>query len=161
MRKLLLLLLVVVLAAGCVNEGIKEDKGNAPDTKAPGFAYEDLGGELWSLEELRGNIVVLYFWTAGCSVCVSKIPDLALLQQQLPADVYFLMLNANDSKGKIQSLIGDSNLTVLINSLDSFNDYQIAYVPTTVFIDKEGKIGRAHVGALANEKILAIIENLK
>ena len=162
MRKLLLLLLVVVLAAGCVNEpGIKEKKENVPDTYAPGFAYEDLGGELWSLEALRGNVAVLYFWTASCPVCVRKIPDLALLQEQLPEDVHLLMLNASDSAGKIQNLIGDSNLTVLVNTMDSFNDYEIAYVPTTVFIDKEGKVDQVHVGLLTNEKMLEIIENLR
>lgn len=158
MRKLILLLLVIVLAAGCVNEpGIKD---NVPD-KAPGFAYEDLAGELWTLEELRGNVVVLYFWTGSCPVCVRKIPDLALLQEQLPEDVYFLMLNANDSKERIENLIGDSNLTVLMNTMDSFNDYAIAYVPTMVFIDQGGKVDQVHVGVLDNKKMLAMIENLR
>jgi thiol-disulfide isomerase/thioredoxin len=150
MRKLLLLLLVVVLAAGC-----------AQGSLAPGFAYEDLSGEVWSLEELQGEVVVLYFWTGSCGVCVSKLPDLAVLQEQLPEDVHLLMLNANDSKGRIQNLIGDARLTVLMNAMDSFNDYAIAYVPTTVFIDKEGKVDQVHVGLLANENTLAIIENLR
>ena len=151
MRKSLIFLLVAVIAAGCV----KAPQG------APGFVYEDLGGKSWSLEELRGEVVVLYFWIGNCSVCVRKIPDLALLQEQLPEDVHFLMLNASDSKGKIQNLIGDSNLTVLMKSNDSFNDYKIAYVPTTVFIDKDGKIDQIHVGALANKKVLEIIESLR
>jgi thiol-disulfide isomerase/thioredoxin len=151
MRKSLIFLLVAVIAAGCV----KAPQG------APGFVYEDLGGESWSLEALRGEVVVLYFWTGSCSVCVRKIPDLILLQDQVPEDVHFLTLNANDSKGRIQSLIGDSDLTVLMNSIKSFNDYGIAYVPTMVFIDKDGKIDQVHVGALANKNVLEIIESLR
>lgn len=157
MRKSLMILLVAVLAAGCV----KAPQGKVPESQAPGFVYEDLSGESWSLEALRGEVVVLYFWTGSCSVCVRKIPDMVRLQEQLPENVHLLLLNADDTKGRIQRLIGDSNLTVLMNSIDSFNDYKIAYVPTTVFIDKEGKIDQVHVGALANEKVLEIIQSLR
>jgi peroxiredoxin len=154
MRKLLLLLLVILLAAGCV-------KPSNPEAKAPGFSYEDLDGEMWSLEELRGDVVVLYFWTGSCGVCISKLPDMVVLQEQLPEDVSMLMLNANDSKAKINSLIGDAKLTVLMNTINSFNDYQIAFVPTTVFITKKGEIAHTQVGLMENKKILAIIEDLR
>lgn len=154
MRKYLLLLLVVVIAVGCVRTENHEGK-------APGFTYEDLQGEKWSLEELKGDVVILYFWTSSCGVCLSKLPDMPELQKKLPENAHLLMLNPYDSKEKIKSLIGDAELTVLVDTMDSFKDYNIAYVPTTVFISKEGEIARTQVGLMANEQILEIIEDLR
>ncbi|HOC06928.1 MAG: TlpA family protein disulfide reductase [Bacillota bacterium] len=154
MRKILLLLMVVVLFSGCVRTENFE-------AKAPGFIYEDLKGEKWSLEELKGDVVVLYFWTSSCGVCIRKLPDMPALQEKLPGNVHLLMLNPYDSKERIKGLIGDAELTVLVDTMVSFNDYNVAYVPTTVFISKKGEIAHTQVGLMANEQILEIIEGLR
>lgn len=126
-----------------------------------GFSYKDLEGKTWSQGDLKGQVVVLYFWTASCGVCLGKLPELPELQAQLPEDVQLLLMNATDSKEVIRQLVGASGLTVLVNTMDSFKDYKIAYVPTTIFLDKEGKVYKTHVGLMADEEFLSIVEKLK
>lgn len=158
MRKTLAIFLVILLIAGCT-QAKEEDKST--EQRGPDFTYEDLNGKTWSLGELEGKVVVLYFWTATCPVCLKKIPELQLLTGELPEDTQLLMLNANDSSNRVKELIGDSELTVLMNTSESFRDYLVAYVPTLVFIDKEGKMEEVHVGPMENEKIMAIINDLR
>ena len=157
MRKILLLLLVMVFANGCVSKPPVEEENSL----APGFTYDDLEGESWSLERLKGEVVILYFWTANCPVCVNKIPELATLRTQLPGDARLLMLNAEDSREKVASLTGASGLTVLLNALDSFYAYKVAYVPTMVFVGREGQVEEIRVGALPNKEVLEIIDDIR
>lgn len=44
------------------------------DQPAPLFSLPDLEGHIWSLENLRGKIVVLYFWSAECAWCQRTDP---------------------------------------------------------------------------------------
>lgn len=160
MRKLLVLsLLVIFLIAACQAE--QPPKQKADEEFAPDFTYHDLRGEPWSLAALRDDVVVLYFWTASCGVCVHKLAELPALQENLPAGVHLLLLNANDSVQVVRDLIGDAALTVLIDAIKSFRDYQVAYVPTTVFVGRSGKVEHFNVGLMANEDIIRIAENLK
>lgn len=46
----------------------------ALDYPAPSFVLPDLDGRPWSLETLRGRIVVLYFWSAECAWCQRTDP---------------------------------------------------------------------------------------
>jgi peroxiredoxin len=46
----------------------------ALDYPAPSFALPDLDGRPWSLETLRGKVVVLYFWSAECAWCQRTDP---------------------------------------------------------------------------------------
>ncbi|MGI6364656.1 MAG: TlpA family protein disulfide reductase [Bacillota bacterium] len=173
MRKLAVLLVMAVLLAGCVGHTAPDpnpdpspnsnpepgDQGTIP---APAFSLQDLGGNTWSLAELKGNVVILYFWTAGCPNCIRSLPDLSALQEELPEDVRLLLLNGGDSKKKVEEVMeAYPNLTVLMNATAIFGVYGVRYVPTTVFIDAEGRLDRGYIGPIPNQGILQIIEELR
>ncbi len=44
------------------------------DHPVPSFSLTDLDGRPWSLDHLRGRIVVLYFWSAECAWCQRTDP---------------------------------------------------------------------------------------
>lgn len=162
MRKIIILTVTALLLTGCFNLSAPAPELD-PDFEpfpAPAFQLEDLSGNTWSLEELQEETVVLYFWTASCPTCVDKLPDLADLAQELPENSKLLLLNHNDSKGKIQELVADPDLVVLINSGRVFQDYGVRSVPTMVFIDGEGMVRAGYIGPVPNENILRIIEEI-
>lgn len=47
-----------------------------PAAAAPALAGSTLAGERFDLAERRGRVVLLFFWDGGCSVCLSKLPEL-------------------------------------------------------------------------------------
>lgn len=58
-----------------------EDLGATPrPLPAPDFTLPDLEGRLVRLQDLRGQVVVLNFWTTWCTACLGEIPSLVALQ---------------------------------------------------------------------------------
>jgi len=165
-RFFVLLLAAVMILGGCVNNPVPapgpSTPGDDPMPPAPLFELEDLNGATWSLEALKGEVVVLYFWTGSCPTCLDKLPQLYELQAELPEDVNLLLLNGGDSEARVRDLISDyPNLTVLMKANPIFAAYGVRYVPTTIFIDREGNFNGGYVGPIPNEGILEIIEELR
>lgn len=46
---------------------------------APDFTVPDGDGRPWSLEDQRGKVVVLNFWSKDCAPCLEELPSLELL----------------------------------------------------------------------------------
>lgn len=46
------------------------------DTVAPPFSVTDINGNEYSLESLKGKIIVLNFWFVECKPCVQEMPEL-------------------------------------------------------------------------------------
>lgn len=168
MRKLLVLLVVTVLGlAGCfartpaLPEPPEPNDDENQAVAAPDFELQDLDGGVWRLRDLRGDVVILYFWHGNCPTCVAKLPDLAGLEQRLPEDVHLLLLNGGDSREKVEKLLADyPNLTVLLDSEQAFRAYAITHVPTTVFVDRAGNVYWGYIGPLPNDDILSIVNGL-
>jgi len=163
MRKLIAVILMAFILTGCVSQPVPVPDPPSGETQppAPLFTLEDLDGETWSLEELKGEVVVLYFWTGSCPYCLGKLPELSTLQEQLPKDINLLLLNGGDSKTRVQKLVADyPNLTVLMNASDVFAPCGVRSVPTTIFIDRDGLFDQGYIGPMPNQSILDIIADL-
>ncbi len=61
------------------------------------FTLTDLHGKAWVLKDLRGEVVLLNFWQAGCLPCVHEIPTLdALYGQFQKKGLVILAISADD-----------------------------------------------------------------
>ena len=70
-----------------------EMRGNAPSEKydlvdkpLPGFELERLGGDAISLDDIRGNVIVLNFWAIWCGPCLAELPVIARLARETSAN---------------------------------------------------------------------------
>ncbi len=88
MRLITLAVLFAVLAIGAfAQSGLKT--GNA----APVFAAPMLDGGFVDLASLRGNLVVITFWSTKCEICRNEIPHLnAFKKRHEGENVTFLAL---------------------------------------------------------------------
>ena len=69
------------------------------------FSVTDISGNKYSLEKLKGKIIVLNFWFVECKPCVMEIPDLNdLVEKYKGKEVVFLAF-ATNNKSKIESFL--------------------------------------------------------
>lgn len=129
------------LEYGITQQGEGLDIGQVP----PQFKLQDLNGDDVTLEDFKGQKVILNFWATWCGPCREEMPLFEQVDQQHD-DVIVLAVNmAHQDSGieKVQSFLESENLTfpvVFDETGDVAKAYKIANLPGTYFIDEEGKI---------------------
>jgi peroxiredoxin len=61
---------------------------------APDFVVESNHGDVFDLQELKGKVVVITFWSTSCEICKAEIPNLNALTAEYK-DVVFLAMTMN------------------------------------------------------------------
>lgn len=185
MERILKWIIVVVLFVGMIfgasllydklseeydNQGIDNSTvQNSEDYAAPDFTVIDYDGYEVNLSDFKGKPVVINFWATWCHYCKKEMPDFNKAYKKYP-EVQFLMVNATDgeretvkkAKEYIEKEKFDFDVFFDVD-LDAVNKYYITGFPTTVFIDKEGRIVTGRSGMMdiesLEETIKSMIEN--
>jgi peroxiredoxin len=125
---------------------IKSIKGNPT---APLFTLEDLNGKKVNLKQYREQIVFLNFWATWCGPCKEEMPSMEALHQKFKERGFvFLTISVDyEEAKKVKEFIQKHRYTfpVLLDPKCMTLDlYGVKGIPTTILIDKKGKmIGRA------------------
>ncbi len=126
---------------------------------APDFTLPDASGKSVRLSDFRGQVVLLNFWATWCSPCKVEIPWFVEFQQAY-RDAGFAVLGVSlneDGWRSVKPYIEEKrvNYSVMLGMLG--ND-EIARIyggldalPTTLLIDKAGRIAVTHVGLVAKK----------
>ncbi len=134
---------------------------------APDFTLETLDGEIITLSDLRGQVVLVNFWATWCPPCKAEMP--AFEQAYLDyADEGFVILAVNaiqqDSISAIEGFSAANQLTfpILLDTDGNVNRaYQVKSLPTSFFVGKDGVISEVVIGGpMAEALIRARIEKL-
>ncbi len=146
----LLLLAAVVYLFRSVYPSI--DVTEAADT-APDFTLTDAEGESFRLSEHRGEVVVLNFWATWCPPCRAEIPGFIALQRELEDQgVRFVGVALDEEGFDVVQPYAESrgiNYRVVVDDGRVARLYGgITTVPTTLLIDRHGRIRYRHEGLL-------------
>jgi peroxiredoxin len=119
------------------------------DRKAPSFSLKGMRGETVSLDDYRGKVVLLNFWTKTCGPCMEEMPDLVELTRVLQSrpDVAVVTVSTDDGPEEVRATLKallredppfpigfDPDLKVVREK------YGTRLFPETWIIDKEGII---------------------
>lgn len=124
------------------------DDGEPPSewvgTRAPALSLTTLQGERVELGQFKGRPVVLNFWATGCSACAREQPHLQRLAREVPEIVLLRLSNEPESTLRAASHEVAYRTASLPAPPPPFDD--VASLPTTVFIDRNGVIASVQVG---------------
>ncbi len=119
---------------------------------APDFTLKSRGGENIKLSELRGQVVMINFWASWCGPCRQEMPLLdQLYQRYQPMGFTLLGVNVEeDSRAadKVLSQIPVSFPILYDNKNQVSETYDVSAMPSTVLIDRDGKVRYLHKGYL-------------
>lgn len=107
------------------------------------FSSRDIYGKRFKAGDLKGKVLVLNFWFIGCPPCRREIPDLNGLVKQFAnnKDVVFLAV-ALDGAISLENFLNKTpfHYSIIDDGRDIAHQYGIKSYPTSVVIDKMGKV---------------------
>ena len=141
-------LLSLILAAG-VALSVQAATLSGP---APDFTLPSNQGRNIKLSELRGNVVMINFWASWCGPCRQEMPLLeALYKKYEPLGFTILGVNVEEDNRAARKLLSQLKVSFPI-LFDTRNEvskqYQLAAMPSTVLIDRNGQLRFLHRGYL-------------
>lgn len=162
-RFCLILITAVLLLCGCAKN---QDSGIA----LASFTAVDLEGNTQTEAIYAGNdLTMINLWATFCAPCIQEMPYLGEIAKEYSGKGFQIVGIVADAAKPEEAekarklvdttgadylhLLPDQSLSPIMNAS--------AYVPTTVFVDKNGKqVGELYIGAHSKEEWVAIINEL-
>ncbi|MEZ4267069.1 MAG: TlpA disulfide reductase family protein [Myxococcota bacterium] len=117
---------------------------------APALELTDLQtSERLSVADLRGAPAILNFWATWCGPCMRELPDIEGLHRE-SAGRYRVVSVVSEAGAVVRPVIAKKGLTmpVLLDSSGSaFTAYKVERLPTTVILDRDGRVVHDFTGA--------------
>jgi len=134
---------------------------------APDFTLQSVEGQEVTLSGLRGKVVLLDFWATWCGPCKESIPHLTQLYKNYQDKGFELIGMSMDKSGEVEMVRRfvksmDILYPIIMTPEDVARNYKITGLPTTVLIDKEGKVREKIVGfnSTIGQQVVLRVEEL-
>lgn len=140
------------------------DTGPGAGDAAPNFQLQELGGDVLSLSELEGQVVVLNFWATWCTWCKYELPALQAVYEKYQDDgVTVLGVDVEEPQPLVDAYVqryGLSFPVVLDIEGTASEAYKVRGLPMTFFIDRAGDIVRVQRGAMREDELESYVREL-
>jgi thiol-disulfide isomerase/thioredoxin len=123
-----------------------------PRLTAPGLALKDLDGQLVTMANLKGKVVVVNFWATWCPPCRREFPSMERLREKMSGKpVMILAVNEGETVETIEQFVSTLDLQPAFPILLDSDSGAMAFwpvrgLPTTYIIDKKGRMAYQAIG---------------
>jgi thiol-disulfide isomerase/thioredoxin len=143
---------------------VAELKPAAKRAALPDFSLPALQGGKWRLSESTGKVVLLNFWATWCGPCREETPELVRVYQRYHArgfDIAGISLD-DDPRSVVPGFVrrfGVPYPVLLPNSDFALAGY-VEHLPTTLILDRKGRIAGSWIGQVHEDELTPAIERL-
>jgi cytochrome c-type biogenesis protein len=138
--------------------------GAAADAEpAPEVEVTTVDGRPLKVSELRGQVVLLNFWATWCVPCRSEIPSLNAMERDLSGRGFKVVgVTTYDSADLVREYQKDvkQEYTVALGDDGVAQKYAVGTLPTTLIIDRQGRIRHRIIGERSRAQFEALITPL-
>jgi thiol-disulfide isomerase/thioredoxin len=119
---------------------------------APELRFKDLEGREHDLAGLRGKVVLINFWATWCPPCRREMPSMERLSQALKGEPFaVLAVDVGEDADTIESFTSQLEIPptfpILLDTRGrSLRAWNIAGLPTTFLVDRQGNIVASAIG---------------
>ncbi len=164
----LLTIAILLVSAALIFVWIRSDPagpqagaaGAAPRGKvgspAPKMVLKDLAGNVVSLEDLKGKVVLVDFWATWCQPCTVLIPWFIEFKDRYGPQGFEIVGISMDEEGaevvKPYAEKSKMNYPIVIGTEATAEEWGgIFGLPTSFLIDRQGNIRSRHVGLVSRD----------
>ncbi|HEX5719202.1 MAG TPA: TlpA disulfide reductase family protein, partial [Thermoanaerobaculia bacterium] len=140
-----------------------------PGAELADFAFTDLEGRQRRFSELRGKVVLLDFWSTWCAPCITEMPVLRKIQQDLGGRGFVILgMDIEDDLETHKKSVAELDLPWIHATSASVQDiilkrFGVTAFPTHILVDREGlvvSVGDPGQPPLKKESLPATVEEV-
>lgn len=146
--RLWVFVLVLTTSVASAEPGLKPWTGANP---APPIELKTLDGQPFTLEQMRGKVVLVNFWATWCEPCVEEMPSMQKLRARLAGKPFeVIAVNHQEGEPRIRGFLKKVPLDFpIVRDTDGAvtRGWQARIFPSSYLVDAEGKIRYVLAGA--------------
>ena len=130
-------------------------------------SMKDSSGKQRKMSEWQGKVLLLNFWATWCPPCVSEMPELVALQNELAGKNLQVVGIGIDSPSNIREFAEKHQITypLLLGGLEGSElsrqfGNQSGGLPFTILIGPDGSVRQTYMGRLNMEKVRADLASI-
>ncbi len=115
----------------------------------PQLAVKELGGGLVNVSDFAGQPVLVNFWATWCGPCRLELPSIQRFYDRYNGKgLVVLSINTDSSTERVRPFLEKMNISLPVYTVNPEDQARlgVASIPTTILIDRGGKIVRSQAG---------------
>ena len=149
-----------------LDEALEGKTAVIPSTSGPiavgdvahNFILQDLDGNQYQLNDLRGQPVIVNFWATWCAPCRIEMPELQAAFETYQDDkLLILALDQDESPDVVRAFFYDEMELTFTPLLDDgglvAGQYGVFNFPSTYFVNAEGVVTAVHRGPMVQSQL--------
>ena len=110
-------------------------------------------------DELKGELIVLDFWTTWCKPCIRSIPKIIAVSEKYDeAKVQFIGMNEDSprNQNKVKPMVNSLKIpyTVVMDTEQIvLSELMVSAFPTLLIMNKKGEVLYTHVGFSSGDEV--------
>jgi cytochrome c biogenesis protein CcmG, thiol:disulfide interchange protein DsbE len=147
--------------------GARQSGGITPEGSRkmmPAIALEQVGGGMWRLEEHRGQVVLINYWATWCGPCREEMPGLVrLVRERGPMGLAVVGVSIDEGdRGKVKAFADGFGVNYPVAFPEEMSQMAMGMegVPTTVLVDRQGRVAKTYVGAVSERDFRTDVDRL-
>ena len=137
-----------LMVTGLFNASISDRADQPANHMSVDFAFTDHQGQIRNTASFRGKVVFINFWATWCPPCRAEFPSIEALYAKYKnnPDFVFLTINEDDDPAAASAYLHRKGYSVPFYQAHVSKEIFSGTLPTTVILDKTGKIRLRHEG---------------
>jgi cytochrome c biogenesis protein CcmG, thiol:disulfide interchange protein DsbE len=136
-----------------------------PGEPAPAFELSTLEGDPVSLDQLRGQVVLVNFWASWCPPCRIEMPGFERIYRERRGDGFIIVGIATDvhAESAIRDFVEEHGITypIALASQQVVRDYGgVNRLPESFLLDREGRVRHRVIGYFAEPALRAAVDKM-
>jgi thiol-disulfide isomerase/thioredoxin len=134
----------------------------APAVALPRIEEGGASGAPLSLDDLRGQVVILDFWATWCKPCLVSLPKLDALQVKHGAQGLVVVAVNLDDPALARAMWNDKGWRMMLvhDSGGAADRYGVSSIPHQVVLDRSGIVRAVRRGAGKSDELAALVAQL-